>query len=80
MLTASWAFAAAWTNGSGSWEQLRGGEPTDANREVNKPGRLTGRRISLRFATPTCEPFHDRDNSGEDVIFHIELPTGCRYR
>ena len=59
--------------------QLRGSEPTDANREINKPGRLRGRRISLRFATPTYEPFHDRDNSGEEVIFHIELPTGCRY-
>ena len=59
------------------WKQLRG--PTDANREINKPGRLRGRRISLRFATPTYEPFHDRDNSCEEVIFHIELPTGCRY-
>jgi hypothetical protein len=54
-----------------SWKQLRGSEPTDANREVSEPGRL----ISLRFAIPTYDPFQDRDNSGEDVIFHIELPT-----
>ena len=33
----------------------------------------------LRFATPTYEAFHDCDNSGEDVIFHSELATGCRH-
>jgi len=72
---ASFAFAGASTNENASWKQLRGSEPTDANREVSEAGRLRGRRISLRFATPTYEPFQARDNSGEDVIFHIELPT-----
>jgi hypothetical protein len=31
-------FRGASTNGNASWEQLRGSKPTNANREVNKPG------------------------------------------
>ena len=38
ILPANLAFVGASTNGNASWEHLRGSEPTNANRDINKPG------------------------------------------
>lgn len=62
-----------------AWEAVFPSRATPTCLELGRASRAAWQPQCLRFATPTYEPFHDCDNSGEDIIFHSELATGCRH-